>query len=235
MIKLSVIIPVYSEEEALRKVVRDLMANAHDRLHQIILIVAPKSTERTFQICQELAAEFPILNYYTQQENPGLGRAYRQSFTYVTGTHVLMLDADGEMDINTVPKMIAAVEAGNDMAVASRWIKGGTVHDYDPLTYVLNRSFQIIFRILFFTKVHDLTYGFKIFNAKLLKEVHWWGEMHEIATETTLKPIRLGYKIVEIPSVWRKRVEGVSKMNTWKRFRYAPFALRILFTKKSNL
>lgn len=235
MIKLSAIIPVYSEEDVMRKVVRDLVDRAGNNLHQIILIVAPKSTFKTFQICAELATEYPFLKYYTQLENPGLGRAYRQGFTYVTGTHVLMLDADGEMDINTVPKMISAVDSGFDLAVASRWIKGGTVHDYDPLTYVLNRSFQIIFRILFFTHVHDLTYGFKIFSARLLAEVHWWGEMHEIATETTLKPIRLGYKIVEIPSVWRKRVEGVSKMNTWKRFRYAPFAFRILLAKKGEL
>ncbi len=235
MIKLSVIIPVWSEEEVLRKTVHALVAGNSSALHQIIIIVSPRSSQRTFEICQELEKIYPFLRHYTQKENPGLGRAYRQAFTLVTGSHVLMLDADGEMDLATVPKMIKAAEQGYDLAVASRWIKGGAVYKYDPLTYVLNRGFQIVFRILYFTKLHDLTYGFKIFNARLLKEVHWWGELHEIAMETTLKPLRLGYKAIEIPSIWRKRTEGVSKMNTWKRFRYAPFALRILFTKKSEL
>ena len=235
MIKLSCIIPVYSEENILQTTVDGLVARAQDSLHEIILIVSPRSTARTFEICHALEQKYSYLHHYIQQNNPGLGRAYKQAFTYVTGTHVLMLDADGEMELDTVPKMIAAAESGFDLVLASRWIKGGRVYDYDPLTYVLNRGFQYLFRLLYLTGIHDLTYGFKIFNARLLEEVHWWGDWHEIAMETTLKPLRLGYKIAEIPSVWRKRTEGVSKMNTWKRFRYAPFALRILCTKKNRL
>lgn len=233
--KLSVIIPVYSEEDVLREVVDGLVERTKNALHQIILIVSPRSSEKTFAICQELEAKYPLLKYYVQEKNPGLGRAYKQAFSYVNGTHVLIIDADGEMDLNTVPKMVEAALGGYDLVLASRWIKGGRVYDYDPLTYILNRGFQYIFRLLFWTRVHDLTYGFKLFNARLIREVHWWGDWHEIAMETTLKPLKLGYRLVEIPTTWRKRKEGVSKINIWKRMRYVPFALKILFTPKANL
>ena len=233
--KLSIVIPVHSEEEVLREVVHGLVERAGDVVADIILIVSPKSSQNTLAICEDLRRTFPCLAYHLQRENPGLGRAYREAFPHVTGTHVLIIDADGEMDLETVPRMIEAAQQGAELVLASRWITGSRVYDYDPMTYVLNRGFQYLFRLLYWTPVHDLTYGFKLFHARLLGEVHWWGNWHEIAMETTLKPLRLGYRVAEIPTTWRKRTEGRSKITTWKRFRYVPFALRILWTSQERL
>lgn len=233
--KLFAIIPVHSEVEVLREVVYGLVERAREVLVGVILIVSPKSGDKTLAVCEELKRAFPFLTYHLQQRNPGLGRAYREAFPRVTGTHVLIIDGDGEMDLETVPRMIDAAREGADLVLASRWIKGSRVYDYDPVTYVLNRGFQYLFRLLYRTRVHDLTYGFKLFHARLLGEVHWWGNWHEIAMETTLKPLRLGYRVAEIPTVWRKRTEGRSKITTWKRFRYVPFALRILWTPRERL
>lgn len=233
--KLSVVIPVHSEEEVLREVVHGLVERSRDVLVDMILIVSPKSSDKTLVVCEELKRSFPFLTYHLQQQNPGLGRAYREAFPHVTGTHVLIIDGDGEMDLETVPKMIDAARQGSELVLASRWMKGSRVYDYDPLTYVLNRGFQYVFRLLYWTRVHDLTYGFKLFHARLLREVHWWGTWHEIAMETTLKPLRLGYRVTEIPTTWRKRTEGRSKITTWKRFRYVPFALRIFWTPREQL
>ena len=126
--------------------------------------------------------------------------------------------------------MIKKAEEGADVVIASRWMRGGAVHDYDLLTYVLNRGFQHIFRLLFWTRIHDLTYGYKLIDARVLKRFTWTGVWHEIAMETTLRPLKAGCRIAEVPSVWRKRTEGVSKIGTWKRFRYVPFALKILLS-----
>jgi len=166
--KLSVVIPVYSEEEALRGVVCGLLQRVSGILHQIILIVSPKSNARTFAICEELTRLDPRVEHHVQQENPGIGRAYRQAFARVTGTHVLIIDADGEMDLDAVPQFVAAARQGAELVLGSRWIRGGGAVGYDRTTYVLNRGFQYLFRLLFWTRVHDLTYGFKLFDARRL-------------------------------------------------------------------
>ena len=228
--RISVIMPVYYEEEVLRKTVADVIRAVGTELHEIIIVVSPKSSARTFEICAELVKIYSVIKFFTQEKNPGLGLALREAFARVSGTHALIVDGDGEFDIVTIPEMIKKAER-YDLVLASRWIKGGDVRGYDPLTYVLNRSFQYIFRLLFWTRVHDLTYGFKLISVEILKRFKWEGIWHEIAMETTLRPLKDGYRIVEVPSIWRKRKEGVSKINTWKRFRYIPFALKILFGK----
>lgn len=228
---ISVVIPVYSEEEVLKKTTTDVIGAVGPRLHEIIIVVSPKSSERTFEICKELSAAYPSVRYFTQEKNPGLGLALREAFARVTGTHVIIVDGDGEFDLRTIPLMIKKAEEGYDLVLASRWVKGAAVRDYDPLTYILNRTFQIIFRIIFWTRVHDLTYGFKLITADILKRFKWEGVWHEIAMETTLMPLKCGYRVAELPSNWEKRKEGVSKINTWKRFRYVFFALKIRFKK----
>lgn len=227
--RLSVIIPVYSEEEVLRKTVNEVISTIGNKIHEVIIVVSPRSSAKTFLICKELATIYPFLKFFTQEQNPGLGFALREAFSRVTGTHAVMIDGDGEFELASLPEMIKKAEEGYEVVIASRWIKGGRVYDYDPLTYILNRAFQYIFRLLFWTRVHDLTYGYKLIDANVLRKFKWEGEMHEIAMETTLRPLKAGHKIAEVPSIWRKRKEGVSKINTWKRFRYVPFALKILF------
>jgi len=226
---------VHSEEDVLREVVQGLVERTRPVLEQVLLVVSPQSTPRTLAICEQLKRAHPCVAYVLQRQNPGLGRAYREAFPAVTGTHVAMLDADGEMDLDTLPSMMRAAAQCYDLVIASRWMPGSRVDHYDPVTYVLNRVFQCLFRLLFRTPVRDLTYGFKLFNARLLREVHWWGTLHEIAMETTLKPLKLGYRVYEVPTLWRRRTEGVSKSSVWKRLRYVPFAFRILLTTRRHL
>lgn len=227
---ISVIIPVYSEEEVLRKTVVGVMAAVGARLHEVLIVVSPKSSQKTFAICEELAQKYSVVKWFLQEKNPGLGLALREAFARVTGTHALIVDGDGEFDLRSIGAMIQKAEEGYEVVTASRWIKGSTVHDYDPLTYILNRGFQYIFRLLFWTRIRDLTYGYKLISADVIKHFQWQGVWHEIAMETTLRPLRHGRRIAEVPTVWQKRTEGVSKITTWKRFRYVPFALKILFS-----
>lgn len=232
--RISVIMPVYSEEEILRKTVGGVIDTLGSNLHEIIIVVAPKSSDRTFLICEELASTYTFLKFFIQEQNPGLGLALREAFDKVTGTHAVMIDGDGEFELAALPKMIKKAEEGYEVVIASRWMKGGRVYDYDPLTYILNRGFQYIFRLLFWTRIHDLTYGYKLIDVKILKNFKWEGKSHEIAMETTLRPLKAGYRIAEVPSIWRKRQEGVSKITTWKRFGYAPFALKIWLSSNTK-
>lgn len=218
----------------MRKTVGGVISILGSKLYEIIIVVAPKSSEKTFLICKELASNYSFLQFFIQEQNPGLGLALREAFDKVTGTHAVMIDGDGEFELAVLPKMIKKTEEGYEVVIASRWMKGGKVYDYDPITYILNRGFQYIFRLLFWTSIHDLTYGYKLVDVNILKRFKWEGRSHEIAMETTLRPLKAGYRIAEVPSIWKKRQEGVSKITTWKRFGYVPFALKIWLSSENK-
>lgn len=228
MMRLSIILPVYSEEESIIYVVERLMELINEKIHQVILIVSPKSKDKTVSICKNLAKKHKKVKFYFQKENPGLGRAVRQGLSCVTGSHILMMDSDGEMSPDTVPLMIKKMEeTGCDMVVGSRWIKNGGAIGYNKFKYILNRIFQLIFRLMFLTKIHDLTLGFKLMKRKIVDNLQFDSNFHDIAVETTLKPIKHKYKVEEVPTVWKCREKGVSKNNMSANFKYFFKALSI--------
>ena len=153
----------------------------------------------------------------------------------VRGNVVLSMDSDGEMEIETIPRMIAEMARSNvGLVVGSRWLPGGGFVGYSPAKRWLNWGFQQVFRILFRTRLHDLTYGFKLMRTELVQNIAWEATLHEIGCETTLMPIRLGVPVAEVPTTWRARAEGRSSNNFLRNFRYVGMALSILLQGVSN-
>ncbi len=135
------------------------------------------------------------------------------------------MDSDGEMELATIPRMIAEMARGNFGLVAgSRWLPGGGFVGYSPAKRWLNWGFQQLFRVLFRTRLHDLTYGFKLMRTELVRNISWEAIYQEIGCETTVKTIRLGIPVSEVPTTWRARVEGRSTNNFARNFRYVGMA-----------
>jgi dolichol-phosphate mannosyltransferase len=228
--RVSVVMPVFSETDTVRQIAVWLIRELGSRLHEIIIVQSPRSSEASRAVCQQLAQEYPRVRVEAQRDNPGLGRGVRQGFGLVSGNLVLMIDSDGEMEIETVPRLLAEMErGGHGIVVASRWLKGGGFSGYSGPKYYLNWCFQQFFRWLFWTPLTDLTYGFKLLRAELVHGIPWAGTLHEIACETTLKPVALGIAAGQVPSKWTARTQGVSKNTFWRNFRYVHMALGILW------
>ena len=228
-VRVSVVLPVLAEEETIREIAHGLRDGLGEALHEIIVVVASRAPEKTLRICEEVAAEVPVARVSMQRKNPGLGLAVRQGIKEATGTHVLLMDSDGEMDVNTVPLMVdKLVSTGVDLVVASRWTRGGGVVGYSRTKYVLNRAFQVVFRILFRTRVRDLTLGFKLCRADVMKALHWNAQYHDIGCETTLRPVRAGCSVAEVPTTWVARQQGASSNPFRNNFIYLWKTLLIL-------
>jgi hypothetical protein len=227
--RLSVVLPVYCETDTVRQIAHWLLRNLDELLAEIVIVVSPRSQPASRAVCEELSREDGRIRVLVQTNNPGLGHAVRQGLERTTGNLVLMMDSDGEMEIETVPVMLAEMANGHHgLVVASRWSKGGGFRGYSKVKYCLNWAFQQLFRTLFWTPVRDLTYGFKLMRGELARGIVWEGTLHEIACETTLKPIRLGVSTGQVPTHWTARTQGVSKNTFWRNFRYVATALRIL-------
>ena len=229
-LRISVVLLIYAEKRTITEIVERLCTLLEGSLHEIILLVAASAPEDTLAICEDAVARFPPTRLSMQRENPGAGLAVRQGIDEAEGTHILFMDSDGEMDVETVPHMVAAlVEHRADMVVGSRWAKGGGAEGYDRLKYFLNRGYQTLFRVLYRTRVHDLTLGFKFARAEVMKSLPWTSQFHGIGCETTMRVLRAGYRVVEVPTVWRKRTEGASSNPFRRNFQYVGMALSILW------
>ena len=221
--------PVYSETDTVREIAEWLIRELGPRLQEILLVQSPRSSLHSRLVCHGLTDDFPQVRLHVQQNNPGLGRAVREGFALATGNLMLTIDSDGEMEIETVPRMLAEMaRGGHALVAASRWRPGGGFRGYSRLKYHLNWCFQQLFRWLFWTPLHDLTYGFKLIRDDLVRGIDWQGTLHEIACETTLKVVRLGVSVAEVPSKWTARTQGVSKNTFWRNFRYVRIAAAIL-------
>jgi dolichol-phosphate mannosyltransferase len=227
--RISVVLPVFSETRTVREIVNWLRDNLGTMLAQVIIVYSPRSSRESIEVCQELARTDSRIQVFEQQENPGVGRAFREGYARIEGNVVLSMDSDGEMELATIPLMIAEMARGNlGLVIGSRWLPGGGFVGYSPAKRWLNWGFQQLFRLLFRTRLHDLTYGFKLMRAELVRNISWEATYQEIGCETTLKMIRLGIPAAEVPTTWRARVEGRSTNNFARNFRYVGMALSIL-------
>jgi hypothetical protein len=160
----------------------------------------------------------------------------REAFDLVKGTHVVMMSTDLETDPDIIPDFISKVKKCPDNIVtASRWIGNGTFSGYNGIKLIANFIFQKIISLLFWSKLTDATYGYRIFPVPLVQSIQWKETKHPFFLETALKPLRLGVKIDEIPARWKARTEGESQNSFFKNFDYFRVAFEVRCIKKSKI
>ncbi len=233
--RVSVLLPVMDETASVKETIRILLDENSQTISEILIVVCTRTTPESLAICEALEREQPALIKLRWQKLPFLGGAMRDCFDWATGSHVLMMASDLETDPRTVKDLIAAAETGFDIVTATRWTQRDGFHGYDPLKYFLNWTFQQIIRLLYGTNLSDLTFAFRIFRTKWVKNIRWEELKHPFLLETVLKPMRLGASIAEIPAVWRAREEGVSHNTFWQNFVYFRIAVKTRFTARRRL
>ena len=235
-IELSVVVTVYSETFSIIETVNRLIAKDRGYLKEILLVISPKSSPECMTICQDLARQRPVVRMHVQENNPGVGWAYREGMNLATGTHVALMSGDLETEPEAVDRMIRKIEETCcDGVIGNRWLKGGGFQNYDPSKLVLNWAFQKFFRIMYWTPLGDLTYGFKVLSREVVDSVNWEGTLHETFIETTLKPLVLGFHLEQVPTVWIGRREGASKNTFWRNFRYVKLAFTLLLNRPARV
>jgi dolichol-phosphate mannosyltransferase len=226
-IKLSVVVTVYSETFSIDETLKILLKLDRGYTQEILLLVSPRASEETFSICRRWAEQEPRVKVLVQKNNPGIGWAYREGMQAAQGNYVALMAADLETEPAAVDRMVRKLEeTGCDEVIANRWLAGGGFTNYDPLKLVLNWIFQNGFRVLFWTSIGDFTFGLKLLSKEIAEAVAWEGILHEICIETTVKPLKKGYHLEQVPTVWVGRKEGRSVNTFFKNFRYVKLGLK---------
>jgi dolichol-phosphate mannosyltransferase len=230
-IQLSIVVTVYSETFSIDETVNILLGNDRGYIKEILLLVSPKASDETLSICKQWMSKDPRVKLVVQKHNPGIGWAYREGMQAATGNYVALMAGDLETEPAAVDRMVKKLEeTGCDEVIANRWLPGGGFTNYDPLKLVLNWMFQKMFRVLFWTRIGDFTFGLKLLSKEVAEALEWEGTMHEICIETTVKPLKKGYHLEQVPTVWVGRREGRSVNTFFRNFRYVQMGFKIFLT-----
>jgi dolichol-phosphate mannosyltransferase len=212
------ILPTYNEAENIEGLVRAALAQLETTgLEHTILVVDDGSPDGTGRIADRLAEELGPVRVHHRDRKQGLGRAYLAGFAMALDNGaelVLEMDSDFSHDPADLPRLIAAARAA-DLVLGSRYVPGGGVTSWGWLRRLVSRGGSAYARILLGVPVRDLTGGFKCFHRRVLEtidleNVHADGYGFQI--ELTYKAVRAGFKVAEVPILFRERSVGESKM-----------------------
>ncbi|HYD20402.1 MAG TPA: polyprenol monophosphomannose synthase [Flavipsychrobacter sp.] len=212
-----VITPTYNEKENAEKIIRkvfSLVGNFH------MLIVDDGSPDGTAAIIKRLQEEFPErLHLIERSGKLGLGTAYITGFKWALQRnyqYIFEMDADFSHNPEDLLRLYDACKAGADVAVGSRYVKGGKVVNWPWDRIFISKGASFYTRMITWMPVRDATAGFMCYSAKVLSaipldDVRFIGYAFQI--EMKYRAWKLGFRIKEVPITFVDRTEGVSKMS----------------------
>ena len=236
--RLSILLPVIDETFSLEKTVELIIKENKIYVYEIIIIISREKTHKNSKIViDKLKEKYSHLIKVFYQDIKFLGGAIRKGFEKSQGTHVLMMASDLETNPLDVKKMIAlCCNHSSSIITANRWfIKGGGFKNYNFLKLLLNFIFQNMLKLIYLTKLSDMTFGFRLFPIEIIRKIKWEEIRHPFLLETIIKPLRLGTDVIEFPSKWEIRQEGSSNNSFINNFAYFGILIKVRFMKKENI
>jgi len=217
MSSLTIIVPAYNEEDCIARVIDEI--ETLDLKFQLI-VVNDSSTDGTDAKIKEKIKQYNNIMLINRKGRRGVGRCLNRAFEEVSSGYVTVVMADLADDINDIPKMIEKIEEGYDVVCGSRYITGGHGRHKNRfkgfLSWLLGTTLQKIIKI----PTSDATNAFKMYRASLLDDITpLMSDTFTTGLEITVRAYRKGYKVSEIPTIWKDRSFGSSN---FKILRVAP-------------
>ncbi len=209
----SIVIPVMNEEEnvgLLHEQIRDVM-QAWGRTYEVV-IVDDGSTDRTFDILRELAADDPHLRVIKFRRNFGQSAAMAAGFEAARGEVIVTMDGDLQNDPQDIPRIVEKLEEGYD--VVSGWRKNRK--DKLIIRKVPSKLANWLIRKTTGIDIHDTGCSLKAYRGDLMRKIRLYGELHRFIP--ALGRIE-GARITEMVVNHHERRFGQSKYNITRTFR----------------
>jgi dolichol-phosphate mannosyltransferase len=184
-----------------------------------VLIVDDNSPDGTGETADRLAEAHENVSVLHRQRKEGLGPAYLAGFRRALAGGaglVLEMDSDFSHDPAYLPRLLEAAERA-DLVLGSRYVPGGGVSDWGPLRRAISRGGSAYARFVLGVEVRDLTGGFKCFRREVLEAIDLdsiQARGYAFQVEMTYRAIRAGFRVAEVPIVFRERRVGSSKMDS---------------------
>ncbi len=203
--KVTLLIPARNEADCIAEVLRDVDLNV---THEVI-VVDGHSTDGTQDVVRSMG--FTVI----PQEGMGYGMAIRTGIKHATGDIITMVDADGSYCQEDIPKLIACLEEGYDIAYGSRYLPESGSDDDTFIRYVGNKAFTWLLNFVHGVGISDSLFFYAAARKEVFESLDLSTDHFELCIEFPIKAHKAGYTHKEIPSFEKERVSGDSKVNAF--------------------
>ncbi len=205
---ISVVIPTLNEGRNIRKVITEVRKVLSSSMYEII-VVDGHSSDNTVEIARENGAKVIY-------DNQGKGSALIKGLKAAKGDILISLDADLSTDPKEMGMLIKGITRGYDVCMGSRFMAGGSSEDISQVRRIGNLFFVTLVNHLFGSNYSDMCYGYRSFRKGVLKKLGLKEKGFGIETEISIKAVKNGLKVLEVPSIEKKRVAGEAKLRTFR-------------------
>jgi dolichol-phosphate mannosyltransferase len=210
-----VVIPTYNERQNLGSIVDRVRVSVPDA-H--VLVVDDNSPDGTGALADELAAEDAHIHVLHRGEKKGLGPAYIAGFRWALDegfSAVAEMDADGSHQPEQLRFLLAALDR-SDIVIGSRWVPGSDVVNWPKSRQLLSKSGNAYARLMLDIGLRDLTAGYRVYRDTALRRIgleNVRSQGYSFQVDLTLRALRAGLEVIELPITFVQRATGTSKMN----------------------
>jgi glycosyltransferase involved in cell wall biosynthesis len=213
--RVSVIIPVYNEEQTIQEVLERVAAVDLADIEKEIVIANDGSTDSTGRMIDErrLPPDLPV-HVYHSPINLGKGAAVRLGLAFATGDVLLIQDADLELDPNEYSLLLQPLLDGRaDVVYGSRFLNPTSRVPVRART--ANRFLTILTNVLFGGRLTDMETAYKVMRRSALEGIRLRCVGFDIEPELTARMLRAGRRIVEVPISYNPRTLNEGKKMRW--------------------
>jgi dolichol-phosphate mannosyltransferase len=222
--KLSIIVPAHNEQENITDVIKRIEESV-DIDHELV-VVNDHSNDNTAALVSKLAGVYKNIKLVENKSEKGFANALRSGFNNSSAEVVIPVMGDLCDELATIKKMFEKIYEGYDVVCASRYIEGGGRLGGSKIKGAMScfagRSLYYLLGI----PTHDIANAYKMYRKGMLDKLDIRASGFEISMEITLKAYYQGYRITEVPTVWRERKKGKS---SFKIIRLIPRYLKLYF------
>lgn len=212
--RVAVLIPTYNERENLPRIV----SRVRSAVPEVdVVVLDDNSPDGTGEVADSLAATDAHVRVVHRAGKEGLGRAYLAGFALAMQEGydaVVEMDADGSHQPEQLPALLAALDEA-DVVIGARWVRGGEVRNWPASRKVLSVGANVYTKVLLGMKVNDATAGYRAYRTSALQTMGLEGVESQgycFQIDLTLRAVRAGLTVVEVPITFVEREVGTSKM-----------------------
>jgi len=209
---LSVMIAALNEEKNIERTIRETLKIKKYKL-EVLVVLDSKTTDRTEEVAKKAGAKVIQTGKWL-----GKGAALRLALPFTKGDIVVQMDADYQFMPYDIPKLVEPLLRGFDVALGSRYEKGGNPEkgSVTKLRRIGIFGLSLLTSIFCGQLITDMPAGFKAFKKKVLKDINMQINHYGYEAEVIIKAAQKNYKIICVPIDYKTRVAGNSKLIPFK-------------------
>lgn len=212
--KISVIIPMYNEEDNVERTLEEVDEVLRSYSDYEIVMVDDGSSDNTLKLIEYLARENAHTKIFSHQVNMGMGRALRTGFEKSTGDIIVTIDADLSYSAEHIPKLADELINNEtiDIAVGSPYMVGGAVHNVPLTRLIISKIANKFVGYSLSENLSTVTAVIRAYRKEVLESLELESNGTDINLEILSKASATKYRIKEVPAVLEGRKLGTSKL-----------------------